>query len=709
MNRPMGIAALLVTGALAVATMAAAAPYAGAAGGGSHTNAAHSRAGGRSGAGSAGRTRTEGTRSLSARARSLLRHRLPDALRPAAPVERRQGAAGNASVVKHTVQLATNWSGEVEQGGAFTSVSASWTVPTLTASSSLAFAATWIGIGGFSDSTLVQTGTVEVTGTGSVGYGAWVEILPTPSWTVTLVTTPGGTPSYLVAPGDAMRATIEETGTDQWLISIADETGQWTYSHTFSYGVTANSAEWITERPALFTTTARATQLATLADYGSTQFDQLTTGAGGAVSSPSRLVAIRMVDGGSVISSPGPVSSGSSSGVSFTDFYVTVPVRVFGNTPSATAAAELEHQFTYRNGECPGAATAGRSVVLATDETYPDALASAYLASSLATGTLLTPPASVSATALAAIRDEGITHVYVVGGSLAVSTTVLSRLQSTPAYECGGQTPMPGTAHVQVTRLAGPTQYDTALDIASAATSAPGSVDLSGAYAGVNGSGGDGAYNVTAGTASTSAPVGEIPTAILVTGKGFQDAEAASVLSYADRLPILLTTPSSLSAQALTGIRDLGIEQVIVMGGPYAVSDAVAQTLESDGISVLRIAGADGTQTAIELAQCELGAAATATGLGWAGTGTLTVARGDFYSDGLAGAVVAADGPTSASPEPLLLTASPTNLGNYLPAFLGSAGTTGFGGKRVTSFTILGGPGAVSQTLANTMVVSLLG
>lgn len=653
--------------------------------------------------------RTSGTRELPARVRTILRHRLPDALRSGTgaagpPAEGRDGATG-------TVRIAANWSGEVELGSNLTSVSASWRIPSIVPSSSLQFAATWVGIGGFTGTTLIQTGTIEVTATSEVGYAAWVEVIPQSAWTLTLLSTPGGTPSHVVAPGDVMHASVAYTATAEWNVTIEDTTAKWSYSHAFKYSVKATSAEWVTERPTIYTTTTHKTVLSTLADYSSTRFSHLASAAdGGAPGLPGSLTPIRMEDGGDVISAPGPLSPfTSSTGEAFTDSYVTVPSRVYGATDDGTAAVELEHQFTYRAGACPKSPTSGRAVVLATDSTYPDALASAYLASYLDTGTLLTPPTSLSATTLTAIRDEGITHVYVVGGPLAVSTAVVTELEGTPVYSCGGTTALAGTAKVQVTRIAGATEYDTALDIAESPGADPGRIDLAGAYAGVNASGGRGVYNVTAGSASPSAPAGALSTAVLATGVSFQDAEAASSLAYAEHLPVLLTTPFELSAQVLTAIEALHIQQVIVMGGQLAVADGVAQALEAHGISVLRIAGADYTETAIELAKCELARASSHTGLGWVGTGKLTVARGDFYSDGLAGAVVAADGPGDAEPGPLLLTTSPTSMGSYLQTFLASAGTSGLGGKKVTTLTILGGPLAVSQTVANTMVVALLG
>jgi hypothetical protein len=119
---------------------------------------------------------------------------------------------------------------------------------------------------------------------------------------------------------------------------------------------------------------------------------------------------------------------------------------------------------------------------------------------------------------------------------------------------------------------------------------------------------------------------------------------------------------------------------------------------------VLRVAGADYTQTAVELAGLETGPAGTTrSGLGWSGTGSLTVARGDFYTDGLAGAVVAADGPAGTAPQPLLLTDNPTTVGSALATYLQGAGTTGVGGTRVTHLTILGGPLALTPTTAHAM------
>ena len=371
----------------------------------------------------------------------------------------------------------------------------------------------------------------------------------------------------------------------------------------------------------------------------------------------------------------------------------TAYTRISGSTADATAAAELEHQFDARQGHCPGTTRSTRPVLLATDEPSPDALVSAPLARSLATGTLLTTPASLSAPTAAAIAAEGITHVIVVGGPLAVSTAVVAKLEATPATTCGGGK---SASRISVTRIEGATAYATAAQVAeAAATGGVGSLDLARAYGGTNSTGGDGRFNETAGDASSSpASAGALATAVLVSGTGFQGAEAASALAYAERLPVLLTAPTSLSQEAAAAISSMHIAQVLVIGGQLAVSDSVVSALEGMGVSVLRVAGLDVSATAVELAKLETSPAPT--GVGWRGTGGLTIAEGPYSADGVTGAVVAADGPTADAPEPLVLTKSATTVGATLAAFLREAGTIGLGGTAVDHVTILGGRLAVT-------------
>ncbi len=125
--------------------------------------------------------------------------------------------------------------------------------------------------------------------------------------------------------------------------------------------------------------------------------------------------------------------------------------RIYGETATATAAAELEHAFPPASGSCVGPSASDRTVLLATDAHFPDALSGAYLAGQLRTGTLLTTPTTLPQSTIAALRAEGVARVIVLGGPLAVATAVVGQLERLPAYSCGGATTTGAT--LSVTRI----------------------------------------------------------------------------------------------------------------------------------------------------------------------------------------------------------------------------------------------------------------
>ena len=83
----------------------------------------------------------------------------------------------------------TNWSGYAVTGatGSVTSVNGSWTVPAVTAGTSRTttyYSAFWVGIDGFSSSTVEQTGTIsQIQGT-TATYYAWYEFYPSPMYQI---------------------------------------------------------------------------------------------------------------------------------------------------------------------------------------------------------------------------------------------------------------------------------------------------------------------------------------------------------------------------------------------------------------------------------------------------------------------------------------------------------------------------------------------
>ncbi|HEY3844945.1 MAG TPA: cell wall-binding repeat-containing protein [Acidimicrobiales bacterium] len=421
------------------------------------------------------------------------------------------------------------------------------------------------------------------------------------------------------------------------------------------------------------------------------------------------VIAGLRVDAGNT---PGPVtftaSSGGTCATPTNNLTTTGPIytvysqtRTAGSDADATAAAEMEAVFPTTS------CTSTKTVVLATDSAYPDALSASYLAGQLDTSILLTPTAALSSETANAIRQEGIATVDIVGGPLAVGPAVVSALQSTPVYQCGGTTPVSPAATLTVNQIYGQVQYDTSAKIAQYFTAGSvGTAAFPGAY---------GNYNHTSPEgAASSAPIaaGALPTAIVATGEGYQDATAASVVGYAQNFPVILTTPTTLASQASASLVNDQIKQVILMGGPVAVSDTVVSQIQAMGISVLRIAGQDFTQTAAELALFELNSTVGTSGLeglGWDANNDneMTLARGDFYSDALAGSAFAAD--LADGPQPILLTTDPNTLGTNLTAFLNLAGSpegaTGDGvPSQIYTINVLGG----TVALPNSTLVAAL-
>ena len=211
----------------------------------------------------------------------------------------------------------SNWSGYVDAGTQFTAVSGQWVVPAVQPAQNTEASGTWIGIDGFESSSVIQTGTLQVTSGGSTGYAAWYELYPDPPVTI-----------GAVEPGDAMQASIFEDGPGTWTISLADLTSNQTTSGEVSYNGPGTSAEWIEEAP--FNTVTN--QVSTLADFGSVQF----TGIGETASTPSGVTAYQtdMIDGSNdVIATTGPLNNNS-----FTIDY-TGPNTAPATSPTTTTAS----------------------------------------------------------------------------------------------------------------------------------------------------------------------------------------------------------------------------------------------------------------------------------------------------------------------------------------------------------------------------------
>src|SRR6202167_5797299 len=135
----------------------------------------------------------------------------------------------------------TNWSGYAGTTGTYTSVSASRTQPAGKCSSGDQYAAFWVGIDGYSSSTVEQTGS-EVDCIGKTAeYYAWYEMYPGPSENY----------SNTVKAGDDFTATVTWLGGEKFSLYIDDSTEGWSHTTDASLGSTParTSAEVIVEAP----------------------------------------------------------------------------------------------------------------------------------------------------------------------------------------------------------------------------------------------------------------------------------------------------------------------------------------------------------------------------------------------------------------------------------------------------------------------------
>lgn len=172
---------------------------------------------------------------------------------------------------------AENWSGYAQSAskGTYSAITGSFVVPTVdTSSTTMQFSSEWLGIGGDTDSTLIQAGVEADNLGGTAFYQAWTEVLPQPEHPLRMA----------VRPGDTIDITILAVAKSTWKIVVANISTGTQASRKVHYKSSGASAEAILERPCI---QAPCTSLADLADLAPTTpatFDLVMT----ATSSPSR-------------------------------------------------------------------------------------------------------------------------------------------------------------------------------------------------------------------------------------------------------------------------------------------------------------------------------------------------------------------------------------------------------------------------------------
>ncbi len=229
-----------------------------------------------------------------------------------------------------TVLRVNQWSGYMvasdvqvdvqNRSSVVTSISGSWVVPEVNPSENITFSGVWVGIGGYGEETLIQTGTEQEYIDGKAVYYAWYELLP--EYVVRIN-------NIHIQPGDTITASIslENENTNTWTITIKDVTRGEQFKKTVVYNSSRLSAEWVVERPKVNGT------VSTLADFGSVTFTECEatldsfTGAIGNFSyaqlvmqeENTALVSVSSLDGGesgftvSYLEQPSPTASANDS------------------------------------------------------------------------------------------------------------------------------------------------------------------------------------------------------------------------------------------------------------------------------------------------------------------------------------------------------------------------------------------------------------
>ena len=287
------------------------------------------------------------------------------------------------------------------------------------------------------------------------------------------------------------------------------------------------------------------------------------------------LVAALVVLVASMMLLPGDALQAQSSGPSVE--------RLAGTTRVHTAVAVSRYAFP------EGAGT----VLLARQDTYPDALAGGPLAAQLGAPILLTHPKRLQEVVAQELRRLRATRVIVLGSEAAVAAPVAEEVRA---------------LGIGVERVAGPNRWQTARAIGERVL-ATSQADL--------------AYLARGAHPSPS--------------RGWADAVAAGPVAAAHGRPVALSQAGTIPEASAELLRADGVRRSIVLGGPAALSDGVRDQARALHDDVRRIGGSDRWQTSLRLAEHALDEGATREEV-W-------IVTGQAFADALtAGPAVAARG-----------------------------------------------------------------
>ena len=201
----------------------------------------------------------------------------------------------------------TNWSGYADTGSGFSQAAGSWTEPSASCSRhTTSYAAFWVGIDGYSSSTVEQDGTIIECFRGQAFQYSWWEMYPTNDIQVV---------GSSVAAGDSITASVVRSGSS-YTLAVTDSTHP---ANSFSTvqgcsGCANSSAEWIAEAP------SGSTGILPLANFGTWTASgaTVTEGSKSGVISSFTDDEITMIDSSGLIKAQPGALSGGGNGFSVT-------------------------------------------------------------------------------------------------------------------------------------------------------------------------------------------------------------------------------------------------------------------------------------------------------------------------------------------------------------------------------------------------------
>lgn len=192
------------------------------------------------------------------------------------------------------------------------------------------------------------------------------------------------------------------------------------------------------------------------------------------------------------------------------------------------------------------------TVILATGENFPDALAGGVLSAHERAPLFLTRKNGLDEQVANEILKLGASNVIILGGESAVPANIANFFTK---------------LGIGVQRIEGANRRDTAVRIAERVSG------------------------------------GSCDEVFLVNADDYPDALTIGPVAVKQQIPILLTKTGTLSTETEAALRSLGVRKVTIIGGEVAVSANVESTLKRQGYQVNRIAGQSRDETALAIAR----------------------------------------------------------------------------------------------------------